>query len=88
MPNADQGAELVVHGRQRWEAVEVGERGQLGGGGDQEQAEGDQPQEGAQGVAGVKVKLEGDGKSRRVVFTPDKPTPMPKRALPVHDDEA
>jgi predicted RNA-binding protein Jag len=43
---------------------------------------------GAQGVAGVKVKLEGDGRSRRVVFTPDKPTPMPKRALPVHDDEA
>jgi len=43
---------------------------------------------GAQGVAGVKVKMEGDGRSRRVVFTPDKPTPMPKRALPVHDDEA
>ncbi|HVE83465.1 MAG TPA: hypothetical protein VND93_11480 [Myxococcales bacterium] len=43
---------------------------------------------GAQGVAGVKVKLEGDGRSRRVVFAPDKPTPMPKRALPVHDDEA
>ena len=39
-------------------------------------------------VAGVKVKLEGDGKSRRVVFAPDKPTPMPKRALPVQDDEA
>jgi predicted RNA-binding protein Jag len=43
---------------------------------------------GAQGVAGVKVKLEGDGRSRRVVFVPDKPTPMPKRALPVQDDEA
>jgi predicted RNA-binding protein Jag len=43
---------------------------------------------GAQGVAGMKVKLEGDGRSRRVVFAPDKPTPMPKRALPVHDDEA
>jgi predicted RNA-binding protein Jag len=42
----------------------------------------------AQGVAGVKVKLEGDGRSRRVVFAPDKPTPMPKRALPVQDDEA
>jgi len=43
---------------------------------------------GGQGVAGVKVKLEGDGRSRRVVFAPDKPTPMPKRALPVQDDEA
>lgn len=43
---------------------------------------------GAQGVAGMKVKLEGDGRSRRVVFAPDKPTPMPKRALPVQDDEA
>ena len=43
---------------------------------------------GAQGVPGVKVKMEGDGRSRRVVFAPDKPTPMPKRALPVHDDEA
>ncbi|HYV45742.1 MAG TPA: hypothetical protein VFA20_12830 [Myxococcaceae bacterium] len=43
---------------------------------------------GGQGVAGVKMKLEGDGRSRRVVFAPDKPTPMPKRALPVQDDEA
>ena len=42
----------------------------------------------SQGMAGVKVKLEGDGRSRRVVFVPDKPTPMPRRALPVHDDEA
>ncbi|HVE84843.1 MAG TPA: hypothetical protein VND93_18430 [Myxococcales bacterium] len=42
----------------------------------------------SRGMPGVKVKLEGDGRSRRVVFVPDKPTPMPKRALPVHDDEA
>ena len=41
----------------------------------------------AQGIAGVKVAVEGDGRNRRVVYTPDKPTPMPKRTLPVQDDE-
>jgi hypothetical protein len=40
------------------------------------------------GVAGVKLVVEGEGRSRRVVFAPDKPTPMPKRSLPVQDDEA
>jgi predicted RNA-binding protein Jag len=42
----------------------------------------------ASGVTGLKVSVEGDGRSRRVVFSPDKPTPMPHRTLPVHDDEA
>ena len=35
------------------------------------------------GVAGVKVGVEGEGRNRRVVFTPDKPAPLPKRtAIP------
>jgi predicted RNA-binding protein Jag len=40
------------------------------------------------GVPGVKLLVEGEGRSRRLVFAPEKPTPMPKRSLPVHDDEA
>ena len=41
----------------------------------------------AQGVTGMAVTVEGEGRSRRVVFTPDKPVPMPKRNLPDDDDE-
>ena len=40
-----------------------------------------------EGVPGLKLHIEGEGRSRRVVFTPDKPAPMPKRTLPVEDDE-
>jgi len=35
-------------------------------------------------VPGMKVMLEGEGKNRRVVFIPDKPAPLPKRA-PIPD---
>lgn len=42
---------------------------------------------GASGVAGVKVGVEGEGRSRRVVYTPAKPTPMPKRAIPDYDED-
>ncbi len=41
----------------------------------------------AQGVKGMSVKLEGEGRNRRVVFVPDKPAPMPKRAMPDYDDD-
>ncbi|MFL5354724.1 hypothetical protein [Archangium sp.] len=41
-----------------------------------------------EGVPGLKVSCEGEGRSRRVVFTPDKPAPLPKRSmLPDDDDE-
>jgi predicted RNA-binding protein Jag len=40
-----------------------------------------------QGVPGVKVLAEGDGRNRRLVFVPEKPVPMPKKTLPA-DDEA
>ncbi|PTL77169.1 hypothetical protein DAT35_46740 [Vitiosangium sp. GDMCC 1.1324] len=41
-----------------------------------------------EGVPGVKVSCEGEGRNRRVVFTPDKPAPLPKRSmLPEDDDE-
>jgi predicted RNA-binding protein Jag len=36
------------------------------------------------GVAGVRAGVEGEGRLRRLVFTPDTPTPMPRRAHP-HD---
>ncbi|MDC0711816.1 hypothetical protein POL68_25325 [Stigmatella sp. ncwal1] len=39
-----------------------------------------------QGVPGVGVSGEGEGRCRRVVFTPDKPAPLPKRFL-LPDDE-
>jgi predicted RNA-binding protein Jag len=42
---------------------------------------------GTDGVAGVTVRGEGEGRNRRVVFTPAKPVPMPKRALPVDDED-
>jgi predicted RNA-binding protein Jag len=42
---------------------------------------------GAQGAKGQSVRAEGEGRNRRVVFTPDTPAPMPKRALPQDDDE-
>jgi predicted RNA-binding protein Jag len=40
-----------------------------------------------EGVAGVAVTGEGEGRCRRVVFTPDKPAPLPKRMLLPDDDE-
>ncbi|WP_257457737.1 KH domain-containing protein [Archangium lipolyticum] len=41
-----------------------------------------------EGVPGVKVSCEGEGRNRRVVFTPAKPAPLPKRSmLPEDDDE-
>lgn len=40
------------------------------------------------GVAGMRALLEGEGRGRRVVLTPDKPTPMPKLSvMPDFDDE-
>jgi predicted RNA-binding protein Jag len=40
------------------------------------------------GVAGVQVSGVGEGRNRRVVFTPEKPAPLPKRSLlPADDDE-
>ncbi len=39
------------------------------------------------GVAGVSVRLEGEGRNRRVVFHPEKPAPMPKRTHPNFDDD-
>ncbi|MCP3102974.1 hypothetical protein LZ198_29255, partial [Myxococcus sp. K15C18031901] len=41
----------------------------------------------AEGTAGVKVAAEGEGRNRRVVFTPEKPAPLPKRSLLPDDDE-
>jgi hypothetical protein len=41
----------------------------------------------AEGVAGLKVRVEGEGRSRRVVLHPEKVSPMPKRSLPGLDDE-
>jgi predicted RNA-binding protein Jag len=43
---------------------------------------------GASGVAGTTVKMEGEGRHRRVAFVPANPKPMPKRsALPDYDVE-
>ncbi|HLL53901.1 MAG TPA: hypothetical protein VK447_10165 [Myxococcaceae bacterium] len=40
------------------------------------------------GVPGMKASVEGEGRNRRVVFTPDKPAPLPKRnAIPDYGDE-
>lgn len=42
----------------------------------------------ASGTPGMSLKLEGEGRNRRLVFVPDKPAPMPKsRGLPDDDDE-
>lgn len=40
-------------------------------------------------VPGLKVRAEGEGRHRRVVFHPDKPAPLPKKAMPDYgeDDE-
>jgi hypothetical protein len=35
----------------------------------------------------VKVTAQGEGRNRRVVFTPEKPAPMPKKSAHVYDDE-
>ena len=40
-----------------------------------------------EGVAGVSVTSEGEGRCRRVVFTPEKPTPLPRRSALPDDDE-
>jgi predicted RNA-binding protein Jag len=40
-----------------------------------------------EGVAGVAVSGEGEGRCRRMVFTPDKPAPLPRRLLLPDDDE-
>ena len=43
---------------------------------------------GGKGIAGVSVKVEGEGRHRRVVFAPANPKPMPKKsAMPDYDDE-
>jgi predicted RNA-binding protein Jag len=40
------------------------------------------------GVPGMRASVEGEGRNRRVVFTPDKPVPLPKRtAIPDYGDE-
>jgi predicted RNA-binding protein Jag len=41
----------------------------------------------SEGVAGVAVTSEGEGRCRRVVFTPDKPAPLPRKLLLPDDDE-
>lgn len=42
-----------------------------------------------EGVGGVRVSAEGEGRNRRVVFTPAKPAPLPRRlALPEDDEDA
>jgi predicted RNA-binding protein Jag len=40
-----------------------------------------------EGVGGTKVTVEGEGRNRRVVFTPEKPAPLPKKSLLPDDDE-
>jgi len=40
-----------------------------------------------EGVSGVRVACEGEGRNRRVVFTPEKPAPLPKKLLLPDDDE-
>jgi predicted RNA-binding protein Jag len=40
-----------------------------------------------EGVAGVKVSCEGEGRNRRVVFTPEKPAPLPRMGMLPEDDE-
>ena len=42
---------------------------------------------GAADVVGVKVNIEGEGRSRRVVFIPEKLAPMPRRTSPGYDDD-
>ena len=38
------------------------------------------------GVAGVRAVLEGEGRQRRLVLTPDRPTPMPRKTHPLGVD--
>jgi predicted RNA-binding protein Jag len=43
---------------------------------------------GGKGIAGASIKVEGEGRHRRVVFVPANPKPMPKKsAMPDYDDE-
>ncbi len=39
------------------------------------------------GVPGVKVSAAGEGRNRRVVFTPDKPVALPKRTIPDYGED-
>ena len=41
----------------------------------------------AGGAPEVAVKVEGEGRNRRVVLTPAKPIPLPRQRLPVEDIE-
>jgi predicted RNA-binding protein Jag len=38
-------------------------------------------------VPGVRAVSEGEGRMRRLVFTPDRPVPMPRRAHPLDDED-
>ncbi len=40
-----------------------------------------------EGIAGVKISAEGVGRNRRVVFTPENPTPVTKASLPMAEEE-
>jgi predicted RNA-binding protein Jag len=39
------------------------------------------------GIAGVKIAAEGVGRNRRLVFTPENPTPVVKASLPMAEEE-
>ncbi len=39
------------------------------------------------GMSGATVRVEGEGRGRRVVFVPDKPAPAAKQAMPDDDEE-
>jgi hypothetical protein len=41
----------------------------------------------AQGADGVTVKADGEGRNRRLVFTPAKPVPLPRKLLPMDMDD-
>jgi predicted RNA-binding protein Jag len=43
--------------------------------------------EAAKGIPGVKVTAQGEGRNRRLVFTPEKPAPLPKKTAQLYDDE-
>ena len=39
------------------------------------------------GVPGTTVRVEGEGTARRLLFSPDRPTPMPKKAVPDYGED-
>ena len=41
----------------------------------------------ARGVSGTTVRAEGEGTARRLLFSPDLPTPMPKKVVPDYGDD-